>query len=242
MTEEHEQLIEDLAGYALGGLEGPERARVETHMASCDTCASRLEEYRAILGALPIGLEPVVPPDGAWASIRAGVRRRRPAHGVTKRAILATWRSATWPLVAGLVAGVLLWNVSLQRQLSHHPPGPEVEALARRPDRLVILAGTGAQGASARLLVAVDGRHGHLAVAGVGPLPPGRTYQLWFLPRSAPPVTGGTFAVDAGGRAWAAITVPIPLDEARVIAITEEPTAGSRAPTSTYLLEASAWR
>jgi anti-sigma-K factor RskA len=106
----------------------------------------------------------------------------------------------------------------------------------------LILAGTGVQGASARLLVAVDGHHGHLAIAGVRPLPLGRTYQLWFIPASAPPVTGGTFAVDAGGRAWATISVPIPLDDARVIAITEEPSSGSMAPTGNYLLEARAWR
>ena len=241
MTEEHEQLIEDLAGYALGSLERPERSRVEAHVATCETCASRLEEYRAVVGALPVGLEPVVPPAGGLASIRAAARLRQPAPR-TRRAILPTWRWATWPLVAGLVAGVLLWNVSLQREISRHPAAPEVEALARRPGRLVILAGTGAQGASARLLVAVDGRHGHLAVAGVRPLPPGRTYQLWLVPASAPPVTGGIFAVDTGGRAWASITVPIPLDEARVIAITEEPSSGSRAPTGNYLLEARAWR
>jgi anti-sigma-K factor RskA len=80
------------------------------------------------------------------------------------------------------------------------------------------------------------------AVAGVRPLPPGRTYQLWLVLESAPPVSGGTFAVDTGGRAWASIAVPIPLDEARVIAITEEPSSGSGAPTGDYLLEARAWR
>ena len=243
MTEEHEHLFEDLAEYALGSLEGAERARVETHVASCETCASRLREYRGVLGALPISLEPVAPPRGALASIREAARLR-PSVARTRRAGPATWRWATWPLVAGLVAGVLLWNVLLQREVSQRPSGPEVEALARRPGRLVILAGTGAPASSARLLVAVDGQHGHLAVAGVRPLPAGRTYQLWFVPASAsaPPVTGGTFTVDAGGRAWATITVPIPLDEARVIAVTEEPAPGSAAPTGSYLLEARAWR
>jgi anti-sigma factor RsiW len=241
VTEDHEQLIADLAEYALGSLEGPDRSRVDTHLASCGTCASRLEEYRAVLDVLPIGLEPVAPPGRALTSIRAAVRLRQPG-APAKRGILATWHWATWPLVAGLVAGVLLWNMWLQREVSLRAPGPEVEALARRPGRLVILAGTGVQGASARLLVAVDGHHGHLAIAGVRPLPLGRTYQLWFIPASAPPVTGGTFAVDAGGRAWATISVPIPLDDARVIAITEEPSSGSMAPTGNYLLEARAWR
>jgi hypothetical protein len=33
----------------------------------------------------------------------------------------------------------------------------------------------------------------------------------------------GVFGVDASGRAWVSITVPISLDEARAIAVTEEP-------------------
>jgi hypothetical protein len=58
----------------------------------------------------------------------------------------------------------------------------------------------------------------------------------------APTVTGGTFRVDSRGRAWATITVPISLDEARVIAVTDEPAPGSMAPTGSYLLEAKTWR
>jgi anti-sigma-K factor RskA len=137
-----------------------------------------------------------------------------------------------------MVAGLLIWNVMLQREASIRPPGPEVEALARRPGRLVILASTSMPNASARLLVAVDGHHGHLAIAGLRPLPRERAYQLWFIPATAPPMSGGVFAVDTSGRAWVSITVPVSLDEARAIAVTEEPTTGSGAPTGKYLLEA----
>jgi len=147
-----------------------------------------------------------------------------------------------WPVLGALAASLLVWNVMLQLELTHRPPGPEVEALARRPGRLVILTGTGAPGASGRLLVAIDGHHGHLATAGLGPLAAERTYQLWFVRPGAPTAAGGTFRVDSRGRAWATITVPISLDDARVIAVTEEPAPGSAAPTGRYLLEARAWR
>ena len=53
MTEEHEYPIENLAAYALGALEGPEQVRVESHVATCTTCASLLEQYRGVVGALP---------------------------------------------------------------------------------------------------------------------------------------------------------------------------------------------
>ncbi len=242
MTKDHEQLIENVAAYALDSLEGPERARMEAHVGTCERCASRLEEYQAVLGALPIGLAPIEPPAGAWTAIRTAARLQRASRGRMERIIPTKWRWATWPLAVGLVTGMLAWSVWIQREISLRPPGPDVEALARRPGRLVILTGTGVQGASARLLVAVDGRHGHLAIAGVRPLPPGRTYQLWFVSASATPATGGTFVVDTAGRAWVSIAVPMSLDEAHVIAITEEPSSGSRAPTGNYLLEANAWR
>jgi anti-sigma-K factor RskA len=243
VTEEHEHPIENLAAYVLGALEGRERMRVESHVPTCTTCASLLEQYRAVVGALPLSLDAVPPPDEAWAAIRAEAARRRP-RGAERAIIkgLPRWRRVLWPVLAALAASLLIWNVVLQLELTRRPPGPEVEALARRPGRLVILTGTGAPGASGRLLVAIDGHHGHLATAGLSPLAADRTYQLWFVRVGAPTVTGGAFRVDSRGRGWATITVPVPLDEARVIAITEEPAPGSGTPTGSYLLEAKSWR
>jgi len=243
VTEEHDHIVGDLAAYALEALEGPERTHVEAHLATCATCAHRLGEYRAVVGALPLVLEPATPPAAAWAAIRAAVRKRRPAaRGRPMGVVLADWLPVVrWPALAILVGGLLVWNVSLQWQLTHPPYGPEVEALSRRPGRIVIFAGTGTPGASARLFVAVDGGHGHLAVSGLRPLPPGRTYQLWFVQTGDRTVTGATFGVDARERAWVKVAVPASFPEARAIVITEEPAPESMAPTGHHLLEAKAW-
>ena len=64
---------------------------------------------------------------------------------------LVSWLpAAKWPAVAALVAGLLIWNVALQWRVAYPPYGPDVEALSRRPGRMVIFAGTGAPGARAR--------------------------------------------------------------------------------------------
>ena len=237
---------DNLAGYALGALEGPEGIRVETHVATCTTCASVLAQYWAVVSTLPMGLDPVAPPPEAWAAIRAEARRRRLRVGQGAGSwARPNWRRAMWPVSTTLVASLLIWNVVLQRELTRRAPGPapgpEVEALSRRPGRLVILAGTGHPGASARLFVAVDGG-GHLAISGLTPLPRGRTYQLWFIRTGASAVTGGTFGVDTRGLAWAKAGVPASLDEVRAIAVTEEPAPGSVSPTGQHLLEATTWR
>jgi hypothetical protein len=117
------------------------------------------------------------------------------------------------------------------------------------PGRMVIFSGTGVPGANARLFVAIDGGHGHLAVSGLQPLQAGRTYQLWFFRGSASVGSRATFNVDRLGRAWVKVTVPAPFDDTRGIAITEETVPGGpgdpggpAAPTGPHLLDAQPWR
>jgi len=245
VTDEHP--IEALAVYALGALEAPERAGVETHVAACATCAARLRTFQGVAASLPIGLAPVPPPPEAWETISATVRAlRHQAQARTKPAAFAGWlRFASWPAVAAALAALLIWNVSLERELARRAPGPapgpEVEALSRRPGRIVILAGTGKPEATARLFVAVDGG-GHLAASGLAPLPRERTYQLWFVQTGSSAVSGATFRVDASGRAWVKVMVPTPLDNVQAILITEESAPQSSAPTGKHLLDALPWK
>jgi anti-sigma-K factor RskA len=239
VSEQHP--VEALAAYALESLGEAERARVEAHVASCATCGRHLAEYRAVVGALPTGLEPVTPPPAAWAAIRAAARERRPR--LRRWARVGNWlRLARWPALAVAAVALVAWNVLLQRELTRlapgPAPGPEVEALARRPGQVVIFSGTGVPDASARLFVAADGGHGHLAVAGLPLLPRDRVYQLWFLRGGLPAVSGATFAVNAHGRAWVKVVVPASLDGVRAIAVTEESAPGSPAPKGRQLLDA----
>jgi anti-sigma-K factor RskA len=245
VTDEHP--LDDLAAYALGSLEEIERARVEAHVAVCAICVRRLHAYRAVVGTLPLALEPVPPPPGGWDALRTAAGERRDRRGRSARATtLPNWlRVARWPAVAAALVVLLIWNVTLQHELTRRTPGPapgpEVEALSRRPGRIVILAGSGRPGANARIFLAVDGG-GHLAVSGLLPLPRERTYQLWFMRTGSAAVSGATFGVDRHGRAWVKVTVPPTLDDVQAVAITEEPAPGGSSPTGTHLLDSMPWR
>ena len=148
--------------------------------------------------------------------------------------------------MALVVVGMVLWNVMLQQELARRAPGPapgpEVEALSRRPGQVVILTGSGAAGASARLFVASDGGHGHLAISGLRPLSRDRTYQLWFIRHGGAATSGATFDVDRTGRAWVSVDVPGPLIGVDAITVTEEPAARSDRPTGIPLLVAKTSR
>jgi anti-sigma factor RsiW len=242
VVDSREHPDDDLGAYALGALEDPEALRVESHVATCARCQSVLAQHRAVAEALPLGFEPVAPPPEALAAIRAEIGQRRlPPPQPARTGTRPLWRRAGWPALTALVASLLVWNIVLQRELRHRSPGPapgpEVEALSRRPGRVVTFAGTGRPGASARLFVPVDGGQGHLAISGLSALPRGRTYQLWFVRTGSPTVTGGTFAVDARGVAWAKITIPPSLHDVRAISVTEEPAPGTARPTGDGLVE-----
>ena len=244
MTDNGEHVIDDLPAYALGSLETSEHARVDAHVASCASCASRLAEYRALVGTLPLALAPVAPPSDLWDAIRSDARRRRnrpPVWGPT--VVRGRWsRAARWVAAAAVGVCLITWNVRIQSELTRYGEGPQVEKLARRPARLVILRGADRPQASARIFAAVDGESGHMAIAGLPRLSAGRVYQLWFLPKAAPALPAATFAVDADGRAWVVIRVPTDLDDTRGLIVTEEAAPGSRAPTGPPLLEAREWR
>ncbi len=245
MTDEHGRLIEDLAAYALEALEEHERARVDAHLASCATCPDLLAQYRDVVGALPSGLDPAVPPPAAWAAVRAAAHRPAERAPHARRPLEAPrWlRLAMRPAIAAVVVGLVIWNVTLQRELARRAPGPapgpEVEALSRRPGQVVILKGSGVPGANARLFVASDGGQGHLAISGLQPLPRTRTYQLWFVRPDATAKSGATFDVDRSGRAWVSVDVPGPVSDVRAIMVTEEPAPRSDRPTGTPLAEAT---
>ena len=241
MTEDHERLIEDLAAYALGSLTDAERARVDAHVATCPACATRLTEYEAVTATLPVGLVPVAPPAEAWVTIRAAARASQTARAVGGRRTHARrWIHALpWPIAAGVAAALLLWNVTLHRDLARYAEGPQIEKLARRPGRLVILRGIAQPEASARIFAAVDGRSGHMAVSG---LPRERSYQLWFVSTAGSEASAATFSVDAEGRAWVVITVPTSLEATRAIVVTEAHAPGAAMPTTAPLLEARDWR
>ena len=84
----------------------------------------------------------------------------------------------------------------------------------RRESDLVIPKGVAAPAANARMFIAADGGHGHMAITGLSRLPKGRTYQVWFT-----------------------IDPPTNLDDVRTVTVTEEPIPASTVPTGATLLD-----
>jgi anti-sigma factor RsiW len=111
----HEEFRELIALRLYGEIDGEERARLERHLGSCETCARFASEIEAGLGALPRGMRSragvELPPD--WTeSLREATREVRVGRGV------APW----WTAVAGFAAGVIATAVIVRGPALPAPP------------------------------------------------------------------------------------------------------------------------
>jgi anti-sigma-K factor RskA len=107
------------------------------------------------------------------------------------------------------------------------------EVLAAPDAKVLNFSGTTGGG---RLVSSTALGHSVLVLDGLPSLSPDRAYQLWFIEGGAP-VGAGVFRLDDGR--VVARTAELPAN-AQQVAVTEEPSSGSAAPTTPILLSASA--
>src|SRR5262245_57086771 len=165
VTDPHEEWLDAAVAHALHALDVPGRARMDAHVRTCPLCASRVEEHRSVLAALPYALPVEEPPASLRASILGHARAAAPSHrapapraGAPRRPLgIRFARPAAWAAAALVIVALGLWNVELHRRFDRIGEPVEVTRLARLPVGSVVeLVGTGTPGASARLYVTAD--------------------------------------------------------------------------------------
>jgi CHAT domain-containing protein/tetratricopeptide (TPR) repeat protein len=104
--------IEQVADYAAGQLSGSSREDVETHLAECDQCRRRLEEYRRFVAdcEAPAGKEPEQDLSDEWEQLRRRIWRYRLVKALSR------WGGIAAAVIA--VAGLSWFTV---RTLSPSP-------------------------------------------------------------------------------------------------------------------------
>jgi anti-sigma-K factor RskA len=217
-----------LAGaYVVNAVDDLDRRRFEQHLESCPTCQDEVASLsHAVEGLAQAAYEPA--PASMKSRVLAeidGVRQVSPLALRTqgRRSLTLLSRVAAVALVLGLGAFAL-------QQRSRANTAGQTSAIVRASDaRLVVLAGDGVSGRftySASLGAAV------VVTDGLSPAANGRTYQLWIV-EAGTPRSLGTFSA---GSTTPAIRLSSPPSNGAVIAITNEPAAGSPRPTSTPVL------
>lgn len=248
LSADHALIQEELAAYALDGLDPDTTARIDQHLRQCAHCRQIVREYEAVKDLLPFGLPVVQPaPGGRSALLRqlqAGNARRHwwPSLPVRLR---RSWSAVPSRVGAvGLAVGLILILVAgfgFWWQQPAEDPTPTIQQLRAQPDvQVVNLVGSAsAPSAGGQLLFTSDLSQAAVAVSGLPSLPPNRTYQVWFDRPDQSWASGGIFRVDSHGKGEVRVRFPMALSVYQGCWITEEPRAGSTSPSGPLVLSAT---
>lgn len=253
----HEPFETQVAAYALGALDGEERAQFEGHLAGgCAECATAVRELCEAVADVARDAPPMIPP----AHVKADLMRRVAASGSSR--LSGRWRWFRWGLataaaaagvsafVGGLVASryearigsMARETAAIRADLRRQEAALRdrlavsqavVDLLLDPASRVVALRGLGPNLEAVGRVVWHDTAGGHLFVANLAPAPAGKIYELWTISEGQPR-PAGLFKVDASGRA----SQPVPPVRAavQVFAVTLEPEGGVPAPTGPMVL------
>jgi Anti-sigma-K factor rskA len=251
----HEQFGGDLALFAIGCLEGTEKASLEKHLSECVSCRRELEHLQGDAALLALTVSGPAPPIRARTRLLNALAQHSPARidavpaprfGTASR--LSWWASLGWIAAAGLIGIVaLLWiqNSRLRQNAIQVTKFAEQQRIAadrsHRIDeifnagdalRIDILPVNHKIATPEGKAIYSRERSGLIFVASnLNPLPPQKAYELWLIPTQGPPIPAGVFKPDARGGAMV-VNPPLPARvEAKAFAITIEPERGSTTPT-----------
>jgi len=247
----HEQFAEDLALYALGALEGGERISLEDHLQECASCRRELEQLRGDAALLALTTSGPRPPVRAKSRLMDAIARESKLQ--TARPRLQWWAALGWLTAAVMVVFAIgFWRQNthlsstvsqlsgmLERQRADYEKVRRVADVLNAPDAapyLVLPVSVKTLPPSGKAIYSRE-RNGLVFVASnLEPLPSGKAYELWLVPKQGAPIPAGVFKPDVHGGAIV-LNPPLPVGvEAKAFAITIEPEQGSTTPTPPIIM------
>jgi anti-sigma-K factor RskA len=258
----HEQYGEDLALYALGVLEGDERAALEKHLETCAGCREELAALRGDMAVLSTSVVGPKPPQRSRQRLMEAIAkepRSAPAsasdtHGRNARPGWSWWNALGWLAAAAMLLLALRMrnendhlrdSIATLGSLVKHQTG-ELENAKRvvetitapEAQKVVLVAGKTPPQPQGKAFYLRDKSSLIFVANNLPALAPDKIYELWLFPANGgAPIAAGLFKPDAHGSATV-VNPPLPAGvEAKNFAVTLEPESGSHeAPRGTAVM------
>lgn len=247
----HEQFADDLALYALGSLDLPEKMALEQHLRECSACRLELQELRGDMSLLSLAAAGPKPPGRSRQRLLAAM-----AKEPRRRVVIQEKRGFSW--VAGLIGAalvVLSFALAVQngalhrdldnlkardaRQAADVQQAKEILATLLDPEaqRITLVAAKNAPQPQGKAIYRRRTRSLIFLANNLPPLAPEKIYELWLIPTSGTPIPAGLFKPDAKGSATV-VNPPLPEGvEAKNFAVTLEDESGSHeAPRGAFVI------
>ncbi len=232
---EHNDRLEAVAAYAIGGLDAEQVPDFEEHLTGCKRCQEELRWLEPAVQALPEAVELQKPPpeikqrlmaevhgDIATDERRARSEKRR--ERAESRPGIGEWLRGlslgglTWKPLAGLAVAILVIAGGIG-----YAVGTDGGASGTHTTEVPVAAnGVGAK-------VVTEDDRGELHLTGIKQLPKGRILEAWVEREGVVEPVPALFAPDQAGRASTTIEN---MKGVTTVLVTREPAGGSKKPTT----------
>jgi anti-sigma-K factor RskA len=259
----HPTRPEDFDLYALGVLEGEEKAAFEAHVPTCAACAEKLAEARGRICSARVRGSPRRAVSGAVkerlmrqihsAPAGAGVQRERApreperAEGFLRplvaRCCACPGERVAYSRLDSAVAGKRAPHRRIggrarriAKQQAQLDEARHVVALMEAKDTKTVALASQPGMAKGAVRVMYNAKMGMAMCDGwVDPAPANKSYQLWLVPMEGKPISAGLVEYSNGPMKPWMVKLP-PGVEAKAFAITLEPEGGMPQPTGPMVL------
>ena len=232
---DHDQRLEEVAAYAIGGLDPRQVTDFEKHLEGCKRCQEELRWLAPAVQALPEAVERQAPPpelkQRLMAEVRADAADAERQARTEKRRERAEARPGFGDWLRGLNVGGLTWKpltgLALVILVIAGGIGYAVGTGGGSGGTHTTEVPVAANGIGAKVVTEDD--RGELHLTGVKQLPKGRILEAWVEREGIVEPVPALFAPDQAGRASTTIES---MKGVTAVMVTREPAGGSKKPTT----------